>query len=77
MSEILGKPWKIIWLNFLAGISRGLGFTLGITLLAGVALAIIYKLLSHAIDVPLVGKYLAEFISEVQKHISQLGKVRP
>lgn len=77
MNEILHRPWKILWLNFIAGIARGLGFALGISMLAGAVLVVAYKLVSHAMNLPLVGSYLAEFISEVQKQMAQLGKIRP
>lgn len=77
MNEILRSPWKIAWLNFLAGVSRGLGFALGVGLLAGAVVVVAYKVVAHAVNLPLVGTYLAEFIAEVQKQMAQLGKLRP
>lgn len=36
---------KVLWLNFLSGIARGLGFTVG----TAAVLAIAYKIISHII----------------------------
>ncbi len=33
--EMLGSRRKLMWINFLAGISRGVGFFLGVTLIGG------------------------------------------
>ncbi|MBI4056275.1 MAG: hypothetical protein HY399_01860 [Elusimicrobia bacterium] len=77
MQEVLGKPWRIFWLNFFVGIARGLGFALGVSLLSGVVIVLISKMFSQAISLPLVGSYLADFITEVQKQMSQIGRIRP
>ncbi|MBI4387264.1 MAG: hypothetical protein HY551_07765 [Elusimicrobia bacterium] len=77
MAEILSNPWRIAWLNFLAGVSRGLGFALGVGPLAGAVVVVAYKVVAHAVNLPLVGTYLAEFIAEVQKQMAQLGRMRP
>ena len=37
---------KILWLNFLSGIARGLGFTVG----TAVVLAVVYKIVSRLIS---------------------------
>jgi hypothetical protein len=40
------RTGKILWLNFISGVARGLGFTMGATLV----LALIYKIISHIIS---------------------------
>jgi hypothetical protein len=42
------KTGKILWLNFLSGVARGLGFSVG----ASLVLAIVYKILSRIISMP-------------------------
>jgi hypothetical protein len=45
-----------MWVNFKAGVARGLGMTVGAALVLGITLWILTKL----VDLPLVGEYFAE-----------------
>ncbi len=55
---------KILWLNFLSGIARGLGFTVG----TAVVLAVVYKIVSRLIsmNIPYLTEVLLEFASMVK-----------
>ena len=55
---------KVLWLNFLSGIARGLGFTLGTALV----LALLYKTISTVIsmNIPYLTELLTEFIIMVK-----------
>lgn len=53
------KTGKILWLNFLAGVARGLGFSIGTTLV----LAVIYKIVSHIISMNI--PYLTELLQKI------------
>ncbi|MBI3552166.1 MAG: hypothetical protein HY077_06585 [Elusimicrobia bacterium] len=77
MSEILDRPWRIFYLNMVAGIGRGLGFALGFTILAGAVLTIGYRLAKSAVTLPWIGHHVAEFMAEVQQHSSEFKKMRP
>ena len=50
---------KILWLNFLSGIARGLGFSIGATLV----LAVVYKILARIIGMNI--PYLTELLQQV------------
>ena len=50
---------KILWLNFLSGIARGLGFSIGATLV----LAVVYKTLARIISMNI--PYLTELLQQV------------
>ena len=50
---------KILWLNFLSGIARGLGFSIGATLV----LAVVYKILARIISMNI--PYLTELLEQV------------
>lgn len=58
------RTGKILWLNFLSGIARGLGFSIGTTLV----LALLYKLLSRLIsmNIPYLTEMLQRFVSIAQ-----------
>ncbi|MFA6448543.1 MAG: DUF5665 domain-containing protein [bacterium] len=52
----------IIWNNFIAGVARGFGFSIGMTLLVGLLLF----LMGRMVDIPLIGKYIAKIVEIVQ-----------
>jgi hypothetical protein len=63
--EMMQSPRRLILFNFLAGLARGIGFIVGMTVVATVALL----LLSHLVNLPLVGKYIAKIVEIVQQEI--------
>jgi hypothetical protein len=52
---------KILWLNFISGVARGLGFTIGATLV----LAVIYKILAWIIRMNI--PYLTELLKQIMQ----------
>jgi len=54
-------PRKLLLTNFLAGLARGLGLTLG----TAIVLAIFGSLLSQFISVPFIGDYIRQIIDYV------------
>jgi hypothetical protein len=54
--EYLKSGKRIFWLNFKAGVAKGLGLTVGLA----VVLALTFWLLTKLVDLPLVGEYFAE-----------------
>ena len=63
--QYVSSPWRIIWVNFLAGIFRGLGALIG----ASIVLALLIWVLSKLVDVPLVGEYAKEVKSTVTGYV--------
>lgn len=61
------KTWKILWLNFLSGVARGLGFTAGTALV----LAIVYKILSRIISMNI--PYITEWLQDIVVMIKGAG----
>ena len=58
------RTGKILALNFLSGIARGLGFTVGTALV----LTLVYKVLARIIgmNIPYITEWLLEFVQIVQ-----------
>ena len=54
--EYLQSGKRIMWINFKAGIARGLGMTVGLTVVLGVLVWVLTML----VDLPVVGEYFAE-----------------
>ena len=53
------KTGRILWLNFLSGIARGLGFSIG----ASLVLAVVYKILARIISMNI--PYLTDLLQQV------------
>lgn len=56
--EMVSNPKKIIYMNFVAGLARGLGMGIGFTVLAGI---VIYLLRSW-VNLPFIGKIVADLL---------------
>lgn len=68
------KPWKLIGLNFLMGIVRGIGFFLGMTIIGTVIFAIListFKKITQS-NIPLISEWLAKIITMVQENLKML-----
>lgn len=62
--ELLEKPRKLIFTNFVAGIARGLGFAIGTTLVFAVVLEFLRRLI--LLKIPLISSYLMELIRMIE-----------
>ncbi|HOC91870.1 MAG TPA: DUF5665 domain-containing protein [bacterium] len=58
------KPKRIIALSFAIGIARGLGLVIGMTMIFG----FLVLLLGKMIDLPLIGRYIAEIVDIVNEY---------
>jgi hypothetical protein len=54
--EYLKSGKRVFWVNFRAGIAKGLGVTVGMTVVVG----IVVWILTMLINLPIVGEYFAE-----------------
>ncbi|MBQ8110532.1 MAG: hypothetical protein IJ124_10270 [Clostridia bacterium] len=62
--EYVGNRRRMIWQNILYGLCRGLGFTLGFSVL-GALLAVVLRSLVVE-NIPLIGGFLAEVIRAIE-----------
>ena len=58
----LSSPGRIIWRNLIAGIFRGLGILIGLTVVIG----ILVWLFTIFIDIPLLGQYFQQLIDVLE-----------
>lgn len=63
-TEIIQNPKRLLLVNFIGGLARGLGMAIGFTILAAV---IIYAI-KQLVNLPLVGKYIAELLNIVENY---------
>lgn len=65
--QYVSSPWRIVWVNFLAGVFRGLGALIG----ASIVLALIIWILTLLVDVPLVGEYAKDVKATVSSYVKE------
>ncbi|MNI26537.1 hypothetical protein D3C73_802390 [compost metagenome] len=69
--QLMNSPRRLIWTNLLAGIARGVGIALGFTVFAA-TIAYLLQLLG-ALNLPIVGDYIAEIVKQVQFQLKRDG----
>jgi len=57
---------KVLFFNFLLGVVRGVGFVIGVTIISAVVLAILAWLLSKSLNMPIIGKFIANIVDYVK-----------
>ncbi len=62
--ELLNKPWRLFYINFLSGVARGMGIAVGFTLLSAVVLIVLQRLV--VLNLPGVSSFIAEIVRLVQ-----------
>ena len=62
--DLYRRPWRMLGLNFAAGVARGVGMAVGFAILGAL---IIYMLRSSFLDnLPVIGKIIAQLVRIVQ-----------
>ncbi|VBB06180.1 Hypothetical protein LUCI_1396 [Lucifera butyrica] len=62
--ELMERPARVIFLNFVAGISRGLGIAIGATLIFAIMLEFLRRLI--LLHIPGIGNFIAEVMHIVE-----------
>jgi hypothetical protein len=65
--NLMHRPWQLLWRNFIAGLSRGVGIALGFTFFAA---TIVYLLqILGKLNLPIVGDFIANIVRIVQRQL--------
>lgn len=62
--QLLEHPWRLMYVNFIAGLARGVGIAIGFTILGAVLLYFLRILVM--LNLPLIGDFIAEIVRMVQ-----------
>lgn len=65
--ELLDRPWRLMYINFIAGMARGVGIAVGFTILGAVLLYFLRRLVM--LNLPWIGGFIAEIVRMVQLNI--------
>ena len=63
--EYVSSPRRVFGRNLLYGMARGLGFTLGFSILGALAMLVLSRLAAR--NVPLIGEFLAEVLAQAER----------
>lgn len=63
--NLMEDPKRLLILNFVAGLARGLGIAVGFSILGAVAILILRRLV--VLNLPLIGDFIAELIKLVNR----------
>ena len=64
LSYILGNKKEIIKRNLIAGISRGVGIGIGVTLITAIIVYLLRRIIM--LNIPVIGDYIADIIAIVE-----------
>lgn len=65
LNYILGNKKEIIIRNLFAGISRGIGIGMGVTIITAIIIILLNKIVK--LNIPIIGEYIADIVEIVQK----------
>lgn len=65
--ELFNRPARMLYLNFLAGVARGFGVAVGLTLVSALFVAMIVYL--ARLNLPVIGEFIAEIARIVQNEM--------
>jgi hypothetical protein len=65
--EMLRRPRRMLAVNLMAGMARGLGMAVGFTVLGGLVIYILTR--SFIANLPVVGSFIAELVWIVQQNL--------
>ncbi|MBO8128707.1 MAG: hypothetical protein H0Z39_05855 [Peptococcaceae bacterium] len=62
--HLLESPWRLLYLNFITGIARGLGMAVGFTILASLVLLALQRIVM--MNLPVISEFIARIVKLVQ-----------
>lgn len=65
--ELLNRPARLFYINFFAGIARGLGMAVGFTILGALLIYTLQRL--QVLNIPVIGGLIAEIVRIVQLNL--------
>ncbi|MBN2983397.1 MULTISPECIES: DUF5665 domain-containing protein [Cohnella] len=66
-TNLMHRPWALIWRNFVSGLFRGIGIALGFTFFAATIVWLLQLL--GALNLPIIGDYVADIVRIVQRQL--------
>lgn len=61
---LMNDTKKLLWKNFISGVSKGIGSAIGFTILGAIVLIILRKIV--LLNIPVIGRYLKDILDIVE-----------
>ncbi len=68
----LDNPKKMFFANFIAGLARGFGASVGFTLLAAVIIYILQGVVK--LNLPIIGEFISDIVNIVNSNLKNTGR---
>lgn len=65
--DLVNSPWRLLWINFISGVSRGIGIMMGFAVFGALLVLILNKLIP--LNIPIIGEFIAEIVKIVQARL--------
>lgn len=65
LSYLLGNKKEIIFRNLIAGIFRGVGIGIGVTIITAILVIFLQKIVT--LNIPIIGEYIADIVEIVER----------
>lgn len=65
--ELLNNPKKLLWINFISGVARGLGTAIGFSILFALFLYLLQKII--LLNLPLISDFIADIVRMVNTNV--------
>ncbi|MFW5996153.1 MAG: DUF5665 domain-containing protein [Halanaerobiaceae bacterium] len=65
--EMIRSPRRMIFINFVSGLARGLGIAVGATILGAIILIVLFRL--GRMNIPVIGRFIARIVKIVQTYL--------
>lgn len=66
LAELLGNTKKLVAKNFISGLFKGFGISIGFSLLSAVLIYILQKIIR--LNIPIISEYITDIIDIVEKN---------
>lgn len=64
ISQLLGNRRKLLIVNLISGISKGIGIGIGVTLITAILVWILQKIVM--LNIPIIGKYISDIVEIIK-----------
>lgn len=66
LSELIGNSRKLFLKNFISGIFRGFGISIGLSILSAIIIYILQKVIR--LNIPIISEYITDIVDIVEKN---------
>lgn len=70
------NPWRYLTFTFVNGIAWGLGMALGMTVILGMVIYVMTRMISGMVDFPVIGEYIQELGNLIEAYSKAAPRVR-